>query len=406
MAAVPFGLTLRRARRQRGLSLRALQTLVRYDFTYLGQVERGEKPGSLDLAASCDEALAAGGRILAAFREPVASETDFPQPGIVAGHVSPPDSVRKAQVGPPLSGAIPERVDGEWRTDLDALRRLYHGTYCVDQLARRVRDCLNENARRLRHGPVGPERRSLLRRQADAALLAGRLALFDTWAPVVARGYLTMAYEAASEAGDDALAAAASGHLAFVPAREHLTTACRDYLRIARRHAERSDVPTLVSWVAAVEAEVLVTAEPRSGLQALDRAVDALAAAAGAPVPGWFDYFSAARLQGFRGQVLAAAGRGDAARDALRRGLADLEPEAVKQRAVLLADLAGSHLCDREPDVEQIAALMLRAACQLGHTQYLAAADRLGALRERLEPWRTVRAVRDLDEALAAGDVA
>jgi hypothetical protein len=285
---------------------------------------------------------------------------------------------------------------------VEYLRLLYHGTYSIDHLAQAVRGCLSVNSRELGSARGETERRRLLSVRADGALLAGRLALFDAWEPIAARGYLAMAREAAAEAGDDALAAAVCGHLAFVPAREHLLRASAEYLAAARRHADRSGLPTLRSWVAAVEAELLGPARGDRGLRALDRAVEAMSGAAAAPTPPWFDFYSPARLEGFRGQVLVAAGRGAAAREALTRALGGLEPDAVQQRAVLLADVAASSLCEPAPDIDQVAAEALHAATELGRTGYAAAAERLAAVRARLDPWRDAPAVRSLDDALAS----
>ncbi len=63
-----FGEGLRRWRLSRGLSLRKLQMLSAYDYTYLSQVERGQKPGSAELAQVCDQALGAVGELLAIYR--------------------------------------------------------------------------------------------------------------------------------------------------------------------------------------------------------------------------------------------------------------------------------------------------------------------------------------------------
>jgi hypothetical protein len=287
------------------------------------------------------------------------------------------------------------------------LQSAYHRTHFVEDLVRGVVFILEDNSRRLDEASDRATRDRLLRERAKASLFAGRLTLFDTWAPVVARGYLTMACDTAVEAGDDALAAGALGHLAFVLARENLASAGAGHLQVAREYAERAGVPALVSWVGAVEAEILGALLPDGGQRVLDDATVALDREASAAVPVWFDYYSAARLDGFRGQALLAAGQGPAAREALTRALADLEPGAVKQRAVLLADLAASCLCGDSPDVEQAAAVGLTAVNELGRTCYQAATERLAGLRARLEPWCTSAAVRALDEALAerGGDV-
>lgn len=63
-----FGQALRHRRQARSMSLRSLASRVRYDHAYLGQIERGEKPGSLALATACDDALDAAGELVAVFR--------------------------------------------------------------------------------------------------------------------------------------------------------------------------------------------------------------------------------------------------------------------------------------------------------------------------------------------------
>ncbi len=62
-----FGESLRHLRQQRRVSLRALARRINYDFGYIAQVERGERAGSADFAALCDEALQAEGRLREAF---------------------------------------------------------------------------------------------------------------------------------------------------------------------------------------------------------------------------------------------------------------------------------------------------------------------------------------------------
>jgi transcriptional regulator with XRE-family HTH domain len=135
-----FGLELRRRRRARGLSLRALQGLVRYDFTYLGQVERGEKPGSVALAATCDVALDAQGRLLALFREePSCTWWEGETKDITV--VLIPDDDDEEMV--PRRNLLVEVGGDNSRlkmvepdpVGIATLRGLYHGKYSVDELA-------------------------------------------------------------------------------------------------------------------------------------------------------------------------------------------------------------------------------------------------------------------------------
>lgn len=69
MAEAAFGAQLRQCRQAVGLSLRQLAGRVGYDHSYLSQVERGQRPGSADLARLCDRELGTGSRLTTAFEQ-------------------------------------------------------------------------------------------------------------------------------------------------------------------------------------------------------------------------------------------------------------------------------------------------------------------------------------------------
>jgi len=58
-----FGQALHRWRTSRRLSLRALAQQAHYSSSYLHDLERGKKPGNVDLARQLDEALQTGGEL-------------------------------------------------------------------------------------------------------------------------------------------------------------------------------------------------------------------------------------------------------------------------------------------------------------------------------------------------------
>lgn len=60
-----FGAEVRARRERRKLSLKQLARLINYGASYLGSIERGERPPQTDLAASLDAALHADGALLA-----------------------------------------------------------------------------------------------------------------------------------------------------------------------------------------------------------------------------------------------------------------------------------------------------------------------------------------------------
>ncbi|WP_432880054.1 helix-turn-helix domain-containing protein [Kribbella sp. CA-245084] len=74
-ASSAFGTHLRQSRQAAGLSLRQLAARVGYDHSYLSQVERGQRPGSTDLARLCDRELGTGDQLTVAFeRRPSRTE--------------------------------------------------------------------------------------------------------------------------------------------------------------------------------------------------------------------------------------------------------------------------------------------------------------------------------------------
>ncbi|MBT8227169.1 MAG: helix-turn-helix transcriptional regulator [Dactylosporangium sp.] len=406
MSGETFGQALRRLRQERGLSLRSLQAIARYDFTYLGQVERGEKPGSLELATTCDRALGLGGELIKSYRR-----SAMPLAGLTDGEdeMRRRTAMKALAVAPlavaPFALAVENGDDtaGEvarLESNAQIYRSLYHSANSPADLLGLTRNHLASTVDVLRSASSGSRRLRVLRNRSEIGMLAGRLAFFDLHDPTAARGYYGLAYEAATQAGEHALASAALGHLAFVPASEGNVTAAAAYLGGAVEHADSTGTPILRSWIAAIEAELLASADPEASLRALDQAEDMLGHPSQAAVPNWFDYYSADRLAGFRGYTLLKLGRAEQARTALSTALAGLAPTAVKQRAVFLTDVASTYL-NGNADVERACSLATDGVANLALAGYATAKDRLRAFRMQLRPWEHMSAVRSFDERLA-----
>jgi transcriptional regulator with XRE-family HTH domain len=257
-----------------------------------------------------------------------------------------------------------------------------------------VRDVLRNN--------VAPAlRRKLLVNRARAATLAGRLAFFDLHDPMSARAYYNLSLEAAREAGDHLQAAAALGHTAFIPAADGSYEAALDYLRGAAVHVERQPHGPVSSWLAAIESEMHTNAGATArALAAVDRARAALDAPGLHPNLPWFDYYDSPRLDGFAGYAELHAQRFDESRATLTNALDRLPRQAVKQRAVFLCDLATVQLHDGE--VDEACRVAVQAADNLHRAGYATASGRLREFRTALQPWAASRAVRTLDDQLAA----
>lgn len=252
----------------------------------------------------------------------------------------------------------------------------------------------------LRAERADTSRRSLLANRSRVALLAGRLSFFDLGDSMSARGYYNLSVEAASEAGDHHQAAAALGHMAFVPAAEGSLTSALDYLEGAKKHVDRDPHGPLKSWVHAIESEFYTTTgDHDSALRSVDQAKAAYAESSIYADLPWFDYYNVNRLAGFAGYANLRAGRYEAAATELHEAL-NLPLSAIKQRAVFLADLATVHYFSGE--LEQACSSAIEAIDELRRSQYVTGVDRLREFRGLTTKYKDVPAVREFSERLSA----
>jgi ATP/maltotriose-dependent transcriptional regulator MalT len=282
----------------------------------------------------------------------------------------------------------------------DRYQSLYHSTPPI-VLSTLVLAHLDTLQQLLRRGVTAMLRRKLLVNRSRVATLAGRLAFFDLRDPMAARGYYNLALESAHEAGDPLQAAAALGHLAFIPAADGGLSAALDYLHGAEGSVSKFPHSPLASWLAAVEAEIQTNAGHHgAALAAIDRATELLARPGLVPGLPWFDYYDATRLAGFAGYTTLRAGRFNESRTTLTEALGRLPQAAVKQRAVFLTDLATVELHDG--DLDKACQVAGDAAEQLRQAGYATGSGRLQEFRRAVDPWKTSFPVRMLDEQLAA----
>ncbi len=238
---------------------------------------------------------------------------------------------------------------------------------------------------------------------SESSLLAGRLEFFDLQKPELAQRSFVLALQAAHEAHDSLLGAAALAHMSFAPAFSGSTTRAeeaRDRIRAARAFARRGDAnPLIIAWLDAVEAEVETRfGDTRRALGLIHHAEQQFAEIDDRASPVWFDWFSEARLAGFKGNTLMVAGQGRDARETLEGVLQDLPDEAVKQRSIILADLAAAAVIEKSP--EKACEYLSSAMDQLGQNWYATAMERVKAVRQTLREWESLPAVRKLDERL------
>ena len=182
------------------------------------------------------------------------------------------------------------------------------------------------------------------------------------------------------------------GHAAFVPGwagrREEMT----ERVSAARAYARRGDAPGLFhAWLDAVEAECLTRcADATSALAVLRRQKAGRGQAE--PLPAWMDWFTPTRLAAFTGNTELAAGRVGRARAHPDPRPGRPPPHDVKQRSVILADLAAVEVAAE--DVAAACARAVEALDALADLWYATGMERIRQVRRSLRPWQNHDCVR------------
>jgi hypothetical protein len=245
--------------------------------------------------------------------------------------------------------------------------------------------------------------RSLAAAMAESSLLAGRIEFFDTQKPHEAQQSFVVALQAAQDAHDSLLGAAALAHMAFIPAFSgdpKRAEEARDKVRAARTFARRASAPPeMLAWLDAVEAEAETRfGDTRKALQLIRHAEEIYATGEPRPLPAWLDWFSPVRLAGFKGNTLLMDRQPGPARETLQRVLDQLPEDSAKQRSVILGDLAAVAVSENNP--EEACRLSELALDQLARTWYATGMARVKAVRETLSQWESLPCMRRLDERL------
>lgn len=234
---------------------------------------------------------------------------------------------------------------------------------------------------RLLRSANGRVRYDVARSVAQSALLVGRLGVFDLRQPAVAERYIAAALLFAREGRDLTLSAATMVHqgLAYSFSGQHRDAEAA--MIGARAHLRRIGGPRLRSWVYAVSAEVVSrAADARSTKRYLGHAEAALGRSG--DDPAWLDFYDASRLSGFAGNAQLLIGQSAVAATHLGQALEGLAPEATRQRAVLLFDLA---MASAASDAEEAATHGAAALEVLASDWYAVALERLPKLLKVLE---------------------
>jgi hypothetical protein len=292
--------------------------------------------------------------------------------------------------------ANPETVDSYQR--LAAEHRQSYWTVAAPRLFASAAEQARAGVALLRQANDGLLQRRLASSVSEVAMLSARLAFFDLQRPDLARLHYATAFDAAKLGQESALAAAVLAHLSFVAAHARDADHAQDLTRAAHAYGARHDNPVLRSWLHAVTAEIEATLGNTPACRDhLDAAYDALSTTGEAPKPSWLDFFDAARLDGFTGHCLLVADEADRARAALEASLRNLKPEATKQRTVILADIAATHVRD---DLDECCRQLSHALDALDTAWYATGFDRIQTVRRRVPAQAGARRVAEIDQRL------
>ncbi|MGH8899635.1 MAG: hypothetical protein ACRDZ4_22055 [Egibacteraceae bacterium] len=246
---------------------------------------------------------------------------------------------------------------------------------------------------------------SLAAAVSEAAGLAAWLC-FDMGDAARAHAHYRHAVRAAGAAGDPLLGGYMVGSMAWLAVQVGDGDAALELVQAAKSKIGPIDPETPATscaWLAVHEALAQATLrDARKAFTLLDRAGDAVTRAASeAPVWPWLYPFSPDKLVAFSGSCYLRLGRANEARSALQKALR-LRPAGGTARATVLIDLAGAHLMRPRPevDVDETCQLVAEAAGIAANKGSARLWRQVRETRTRLQPWRTSRAVRQLDERL------
>lgn len=237
---------------------------------------------------------------------------------------------------------------------------------------------------------------------SESYLLAGRIEFFDFAEPEKADKSLGLALQAAGQADDELLGSAALAHKAFIPGWAGDRAPAIECMAAARTYARRGGASaTFQAWLDAVEAEC----ETRCGnsqlaLHLVAQAEDKLTTETGPALPAWMDWFSSVRLAAFKGNTELQAGPAHLpqARKTLTQVLTDMPASDVKQRSVILGDLAAVEAAAGNP--EEACRYAIMALAQLEVTWYATGMKRVREVRKALTAHQHKSCVQALDDRL------
>lgn len=211
--------------------------------------------------------------------------------------------------------------------------------------------------------------------------------------------YYTVSIEAAQEANNHLLWAIGLGKMSSLPTYQGKAQEALSYLQQAQRVASNRDMPTIHTWLAAVEAEAHAHLGNSSAcLQVLDRAeglVDFIA-----PEEETYGiHFDRSRLAGYKGVCFLRLQEPNLALVALKEATAFNASLSLRQESIIVADSALAYAHLRE--VEEACKLASQALAMGFQTKSEIVTQRIRTLRDEVKQWEALQPVKDLNTQMA-----
>lgn len=218
--------------------------------------------------------------------------------------------------------------------------------------------------------------------------------------------YYKVAMDAAQEANHQTLFALALGRMGALSIYNSQTQEIFSFrdalasLEQAQNTAIHCASPIILAWLACVKAEIY------AHMSNLDACSCALGSA-----EQWLQQirseeetygvsFDTARLAGYKGACLLHFQKPLVVVASLKEASQFLDTSATRQQSIILADMASAYVQQRE--IEE-ACKMIRVVLRTTFpTKSGLVLQRIYRVRRELQPWETVRAVKDLDKQMAA----
>ena len=417
-----FGALLKELRTQRDWSLRGLGERVHCSHGHIWDLEHGHKRPSPAVAALLDDALDAGGRLVAMVRvaadPPALPQDDLPVSVIAPGEhgfdgpleLWRSDLERRDFLTTAAFSAVTYLVPAlRWLTtpsapalgssgaravgipDVEMIRQMlgafrtvdnqYGGGYVRDRIVR----FLHHDVAELLQGQYDTRTgAALLSAAAEATQLAG-WATYDVGRHALAQRYMVQALQLAGAADDRPLGAEILAAMSHQAAYLRSGDEAIDLARAAGRAATEAGIGAIAAEAAVLEAQGhAVNGASAATASSLDRAERLFDRAERATDPQWLGYFDEAYLAAKFGQTFTALGRADLALRFAERSL-DMDERYARGRVFNLALVARAHAQDGH--VEEAAAAGHKAFDAAEGIDSARARDYLAEIAQRLAPY-------------------